>query len=392
MPLRIAVTGDGAVCSLGRNVEEVMAALYAGVVQPPGELPPSTLEAPPAVFRVEGGPADPVRQTRTAWLAEQAAREALRRAWGECVPVAAARVGVCMGTTVGCTFNDEPFYRAWRGGAQPGSEAVERYLGGDLAAVVSGLVPAEGPRLTVANACASGTDALGIAAGWLASGACDLALAGGADALARFPYLGFAVLQNASRERCRPFDRQRRGLNLGEGAAVLVLEREADARRRGARILGLLEGWGSAADAHHPTSPHPEGRGLRRAIFRALEVAGLRADEVGFVNGHGTGTPDNDRVEGRVLADVFRGAPVVATKGATGHTLGAAGALEALFTVRNLLDGRLPPSAGFRTPDPDCVTVPNATARPLSARAAVSTSLAFGGTNSVLVLAREGSA
>jgi 3-oxoacyl-[acyl-carrier-protein] synthase II len=235
----------------------------------------------------------------------------------------------------------------------------------------------------------SATDAIGLGAQWIARRRCDVVLAGGADALHRVPYLGFGVLRNTSTTDCQPFDRNRAGLNLGEGAGVLVLEHEDHARRRGADLLGWIAGHATASDAHHPTAPHPEGRGLRRALAAALTVAELSPAAVGFVHAHGTGTVHNDRVEGKALADLFGpDAVVFSTKGATGHTMGAAGALGAIFALAHLRDGQVPPSAGFRTPDPECVVVPTTEVRRVTARAAVSSSLAFGGTNSVLVLRR----
>lgn len=388
---RVAVTGDGAICALGADVPAILAGLREGrVAVEPAPLPTTLRRKPPAfVVTAALGAEDDPRLPRTARLALHAARQAVARAWPAGPPVPPGRLGVCVGTTVGGTLNDEPFYGRYRRGEDPGPEAVRRWLAGDLAGCVADALGARGPLAVVGTACASGADALGLASSWLASGACDAVVAGGADELVRFPYVGFAALQNVSFEACRPFDLRRAGLSLGEGAGMLVLEREADARRRGASPLGLLLGYANAADAHHATSPHPEGRGLRAALAEALRRAGAEAPEAGFVNAHGTGTPDNDRVEGRVLADAFpRGTPVLSTKGCTGHTLGAAGALEAILTLHGLREGWVPASAGFATPDPECRVVPTTALTPVDARVAVSTSLAFGGTNAVLVLGR----
>ncbi|MGC4121688.1 MAG: beta-ketoacyl synthase N-terminal-like domain-containing protein [Myxococcales bacterium] len=322
--------------------------------------------------------------SRSSQLALLALREALAAAGTSAA--APERVGVILGTTVGCTFNDEPFYRSFKAGQAPGLEAVERYVANDLAEVLAEELGARGPRVTVTSACASGTDAIGLGARWIASGRCDRVIAGGADGLAAFPYLGFRAM-NMAPARPRPFDQARQGLNLGEGAGIVVLETEAAARARGARCLGFVAGYGSGADAYHPTRPHPEGRGLRSALAAALADAGLGSEAIGFINAHGTGTAENDRVEGNVLAAVFpKATPIVATKGMTGHPLGAAGALEAIFTLRNLLDGKLPPSAGFATADPECGVVPTERLKPTEARAALSDSLAFGGANAALVL------
>jgi 3-oxoacyl-[acyl-carrier-protein] synthase-1/3-oxoacyl-[acyl-carrier-protein] synthase II len=185
---------------------------------------------------------------------------------------------------------------------------------------------------------------------------------------------------------CRPFDRGRRGLNLGEGAALLVLEAEPVRKGRGRRARAALLGYGSACDAHHLTAPHPDGQGLTRALREALASAGASADQVAFVNAHGTGTPDNDRVESRTLAELLPGVPFVSTKGYTGHTLGAAGAIEAAFTVACLERGRIPANAGFSEADPELPARPVTEATAVAGPVALSQSLAFGGNNAVVVL------
>jgi 3-oxoacyl-[acyl-carrier-protein] synthase-1/3-oxoacyl-[acyl-carrier-protein] synthase II len=392
-PKGIVITGTGCISALGADVESSMAALYDGVVQPPtvGSVP-STLEKAPPVFCVT----EPVEEggerllNRTSALAIVAAREAVRRSWGGRIDAAPDRIGVCMGTTVGCTFNEEEFYRAYHAGGRPDVTAISRFLRNDLSTVVAEELGAKGPVITVGNACASSSDTIGVARDWLDAGLCDVVIAGGADELARFAYLGFAVLKNCATDRCRPFDKNRRGLNLGEGAAAVVLERGESAIRRRAEILAEVKGYASASDAHHMTAPHPEGRGLRQAISAALEQAGLQPRAIDFINAHGTGTSENDRIEGRVLADTFgTGAAVFSTKGYTGHTLGGAGALEAVLAIHNLVDGKIPASAGFSTPDPECVLVPVTSTTDIRATTALSTSLAFGGSNTALVLSRE---
>lgn len=388
----IVVTGGGCVSALGRGIAETMANLYAGRIQDPWPVPvPSTVASPPPVFAVREalGASGRPELTRTSVLALEATTEALQGAWGGIPRVPPQKVGVCLGTTVGCTLDDEPFYREYRENRAPDPGPIRRFVRNDVARVVAEHVGARGPVVTLVNACASGTDAIGLGADWIRRGLCDLVVAGGADALSRYPYLGFISLKNTSRERCRPFDLERKGLNLGEGAAVLVLEREADVRRRRGAILSRLMAYASASDAYHPTAPHPEGRGLRKAILLALEAARLSPERIGFVNAHGTGTSENDRVEGRVLASLFPARPpVFSTKGYTGHTTGAAGAIEALFTIENLLDRRVPRSGGFETPDPACAIVPTTEVLEVDAEAAISDSLAFGGTNSVLVFGR----
>jgi 3-oxoacyl-[acyl-carrier-protein] synthase-1/3-oxoacyl-[acyl-carrier-protein] synthase II len=324
----------------------------------------------------------------TTRFALAATRQALADAGLDLGALQRLRVGVCLGTTVGSALNIEDFYREYRAGGNPELETIERFLRSNPAAAVSREHGLDGPVQTVVNACSSGTDAIGIAASWLRAGVCDVVLAGGADELCRIIYNGFISLMITDDQPCRPFDRERRGLNLGEGAAVLVLERPPAAAARGARTRARVLGYGSACDAHHLTAPHPEGRGLRKAFAEALATSGVAPREVAIINAHGTGTPDNDRVEGRVIHDLFPNTPFVSTKGYTGHTLGAAGAIEAAFTVACLEAGNLPASGGFAEADPDIHATPASAGLEIHGSVAISDSLAFGGNNAVLVIGR----
>jgi len=391
------VTGLGCLCAAGNGLPEVVRALEAGVRRcaPPARFT-ADLERVYPVFEITsaldessatGGRTRPSRCSRLALLATL---EACREAGLESGELRRRRVGVCLGTTVGCTLNDEPFYREFKQGAGPKLEPIHRYLANNPALFLAETLGLSGPVATLANACSSGTDAVGLARSWLRGGLCELVIAGGTDELSRITYLGFIHLLIAAQEPCRPFDAGRTGLNLGEGAGVLILETRESARERGARALATVAGYGCAADAWHPTAPHPEGKGLRRAIGQALLDAGTRADKVDFINAHGTSTPDNDRIEGAALADLFPHAPpVVATKAFTGHTLGAAGGIEAVLTVQALRDQRLPATPGFERPDPACRITPTTRNIALRAEVGLSDSLAFGGTNSALVLRRE---
>ena len=387
-----AITGIGCICAAGRDLAAAMAAMAAArrSPQPPARFSTGHPKRYP-VFGVPDDfvPGDLLGRTDlllTTRFALAAARQALADAgWEQCA-LQRLRVGVCLGTTVGSALNIEDFYREYRTGGHPDLETIERFLRSNPAAAVSRELGLDGPVQTVVNACSSGTDAIGIAASWLRAGVCDVVLAGGADELCRIIYNGFISLMITDDQPCRPFDRERRGLNLGEGAAVLVLERPAAAAARGARTRARVLGYGSACDAHHLTAPHPDGRGLRRAFAEALATAGIAPGDVAFINAHGTGTPDNDRVEGRVIHDLFPETPFVSTKGYTGHTLGAAGAIEAAFTVACLEAGRIPASGGFAAADPDIHATPAAAGRDIRGSVAISDSLAFGGNNAVLVI------
>ncbi len=303
------------------------------------------------------------------------------------------RVGVCIGTSVASQLNDLSFYRAYRETGNAPLTAVDRFLASNLADYIASKTGARGPRLTVVNACSSGTDAIGVALSWLKGDLCDIAIAGGADELNYIPYCGFNSLGIVNPGLCAPFDRDRKGLNLGEGAGILILETRETARKRGVSSEVVLAGYGCSSDAYHLTAPSPEGVGLRAAVKSALAEACADPGEVAFVNAHGTGTRDNDLVEGKVLEDFFgRDLVMLSTKGFTGHTLGAAGGLEAAFTVAGLRLGWVPASAGFSTRDEAIPLEPVRKRTSISGRWAVSTSLAFGGNNAVLVFGREAAA
>jgi 3-oxoacyl-[acyl-carrier-protein] synthase II len=257
---------------------------------------------------------------------------------------------------------------------------------------VAAEIGARGPVVVPSVACASGNVALGAALGLVRSGRCDVVLAGGADALQDFVIQGFGCLKALDPAPCRPFDRRRKGLNLGEAAGFVVVESEEHARARGARIRAFLEGYGIAADAVHMTGPDKEGRGAARAMRAALEDAGRGAEEIGFVSAHGTATVFNDLMEAQALALVFGervgGIAVNSIKSALGHTLGAAAALEAIACVRTVETGVVPGTAGLEEVDPaiGLDVVVGGGARRVGARVVLSTASGFGGTNAAVVV------
>jgi len=382
----LPVTGMGAVCAAGESLDEILASFRAGR----RASSPQTLSSalPPLPVFASATPDAPGAEKRTLVLARRAVSAALQAARLAPLPED-SRIGVCMGTTVACQLNDFDFYSSYRATHAAPMAPVDRFLKGALADSVARELGARGPRMTIANACSSSADAVGVARSWLLAGLCDVVIAGGADELNRVPCCGFHALGLASPEPVVPFDRRRSGLNLGEGAGALVIETPEHARRRGARSRVSLFGYGSACDAHHMTAPHPEGRGLAKAIREALAQSGLGPEGIDFVNAHGTGTKENDRIEGRLLARTFgEGVRFLSTKGFTGHTLGAAGALEAVFTAAALLQGWLPASAGFEEADPEIGVTPLREPTPVAGAFALSTSLAFGGMNAALVFGR----
>ena len=298
---------------------------------------------------------------------------------------------LAVGTTTGGIFESEQHYLQHRGQeGREDRELLRHHPAGAVADVLAAELKLSAERQTFSTACSSSANAIGYGAACIQQGM-PWALVGGVDSLCRLTYAGFHALKLLSSDPCRPFDQGRRGLSLGEGAAFLLLEEESRARSRGAAVLARVDGWGCSADAYHVTAPHPEGHGALRAMKTALLDAGLDASEVDYVNAHGTATPANDRAEGLALAALF-GAPgplVSSTKGSTGHTLGAAGALEAVFCILALSAGFAPSTTGLVEPDPSIPIrhVPRGgVTTPL--RVALSNSFGFGGNNATLVFTR----
>jgi 3-oxoacyl-[acyl-carrier-protein] synthase II len=297
------------------------------------------------------------------------------------------RVGVCIGTNVGSCVNNEAFYLSHREGGDLLAASADRFLMSNPTRVIATEFCAGGPLQTVVNACSAGGDAIGLAATWIRAGLCDVVIAGGADELYQVTYTGFKSLLIYDDAPCKPFDANRKGLNLGEGAAIFILTSEEIRKSALKKPRGYVLGYGSTTDAYHPTKTRPDGLGLKMAIYEAMETAGTTSAEIAFVNAHGTGTWDNDLIESRVLNDILPEAPFFSTKGHTGHTLGASGAIEAAFTIACLEEGRIPASAGFTTPDPELAPAyPVRENFSISGRIALSQTLAFGGNNAVLIL------
>ena len=243
------------------------------------------------------------------------------------------------------------------------------------------------PCQVIANACASGTNAIGHAFECVRSGRYQRVLAGGYDAISELVFTGFDSLQASTPEKCRPFDRHRTGMVLGEGAAVLALENFASAQQRGAPVLAEIIGYGISTDNFHITQPDPTGIGAQQAMQQALESARVSAKEVDYINAHGTATLFNDAAEGKAISALFNGVPVSSTKGMMGHSLGAAGAIEAVICLLALQHQFLPPNINFGALDDhlDLNIVANK-ARPAVLRTAFSNSFGFGGTNASILM------
>jgi 3-oxoacyl-[acyl-carrier-protein] synthase II len=336
-----------------------------------------------------------VRASRSDRLALVAAEEAVTASGLELGETPSDRVAVSVGSSTGGMLEIETFFEAGVRGRPPG-RLRPQLLAGAVAspgALVASAFGATGRRLSPSTACSSSAIALAAGLAWIRSGAADVVIVGGSDGFTRMTFSGFLSLQAMSPTPCRPFDRHRQGMSLGEGAAMIVLESEEHARRRGAPVLAELAGASFSCDASHLTAPHPSGRGAAQALAGALADAGVRPDEVDYVNAHGTGTVQNDLSESQALLQVFGDAtpriPVSSTKGLIGHLLGAAGAVEAVISVLAIHDRFVPPNFNLTERDPECgVDVVEAGGRELPVGLVASNSYGFGGNNCTLVLRR----
>ena len=290
-----------------------------------------------------------------------------------------------VGTTSGGMSFGENFYRTLANGGACSAALIANYPPQKQIVDAMERFGINAPAQVIANACASGTNAIGHAFNAIRTGRYQRILAGGYDALSELVFVGFDSLQAATPEKCRPFDSNRSGMVLGEGAALLALEEFESARRRGAEILGEIIGYGISTDNHHLTQPNPDGSGPRRAMEQALAQAELEPNQVGYINAHGTATVLNDTAEGKAITELFGDVPVSSTKSMMGHSLGAAGAIEAVVSLLALQHQFLPPNINFREAELSLNIVANE-ARDAQFDCAVSNSFGFGGTNATIVL------
>lgn len=407
--VRIFATGIGLVTSVGETRDDTWSALVRGErgirdielfdttgqrARLGGTVRGISLDAAPSGHGAAW--------SRSTVLALVAAREAMahaRLAPGTTHPRTreAIRVGLVVGATTGGMFETEAHLAELH--VDPDSkDALLEMLSHPLTSTSDCLSDAIGPFFrtrTLSSACSSGANALMVAAHWLLAGEVDVVVAGGTDGLCRLTLSGFNALAALDPDPCRPFDRRRRGLNLGEGAGFLVLERERDAVARGVTPIAELAGWALGSEAHHITNPEPSGGTAGRIIRAAVRHAGLDPSQIDYVNAHGTGTPLNDPMESAALALAFGEhlgrIPVSSSKAQIGHTLAAAGAIEAGITALAVQKQTLVPTAGLDQPDEACPLVHVVHAgRPARVRAAVSNSFGFGGMDSAVVFTEPG--
>ena len=393
-PNTVAVTGIGIVSPLGNDVNSLLQGLLVSrsCLGPlslfDAGIETATVGEIPGSLPVQSVPG--YRLSRSDRLGVLAARDAVSQVFPHCIDY--RDTGVVLATTVGGLSDIESSlvsdpHGHYRSGA---FGRITSYQPSQVAHCIGVDLGLEGPRVGISVACASGAMAIALGARMILDGTAPMMLAGGSDALCPFTLSGFNSLQALDPEPCTPFDRGRRGLNLGEGAAVLVLESLERARARNAEVWSVLMGWGMSNDAYHPTAPHVSGLGLSESMIAAMHMAGVAPDKIGYLNAHGTGTPLNDEAEVKAIESAFgdrkRPVPVSSTKSYFGHCLGAAGALEAVVTILSLRNGMLPPTLRLANPiESKHVDWLTGEPRRESLSLAMTASAGFGGNNTSLV-------
>ncbi|OFV95821.1 MAG: hypothetical protein A3H28_13485 [Acidobacteria bacterium RIFCSPLOWO2_02_FULL_61_28] len=400
---RVVITGLGLITPVGSGRQTVWQALLEGRsgIGPVTSFDTSEFPVHIGAEVKDFAPEPYVRRQpvenlgRASQMAVAAARMALDDAGLDLVSRDRRRSGVSMGTTSG-----EPWFVERYNDIRK-AEGLEAIPGEIFPKYPSHVIPTNiaiefdlrGPCLMIPTACAAGNYAIGYGFDLIRAGRTDVMLAGGADAFSRITYMGFARLGAIAKERCQPFDKNRKGMVPGEGAAVLVLEAAEQAAARGAKIYAEVLGYGISCDAHHMTAAHPEGEGAVRAMATALRESKRGTQDVDYISAHGTGTPTNDRVESIAVRALFGEraprVPLSSIKSMIGHTMGAASAIEAAACALALDTGMIPPTINFEEPDPECDLdyVPNE-ARRTNPRVVLNNAYAFGGNNASLCLAR----
>ncbi len=402
-PSRVFITGVGVISSLGLGKEEFFDALEQGKsgISNVESFDPSALGREHAGEVKNFRPRDHLtaaesrRMGRCSAMALAAARLAMKDAALTPDQIRGPRTAVVIGTTMGEAGLLEKLEHAWitRGNGAIKRSLIPKYGSTLLPIHIARAMGAEGMVLTLPGACAAGNYAIGFAADLIRSGRADVVVTGAAELLQELQFSGFVRLAAMALDRCQPFDLNRQGLILGEGAGLLILESEAHMMKRDARPQAEVGGYGLSCDAYHITRPREDAAGSIAAMRHAIETSGLTPADIDFVNAHGTGTRANDLAEARVMRDVFgvRPVPISSVKSMIGHCMGASSALEAVSCVMTIERGVYPPTIGYETPDPECpVALVANVARCGKADVVVNNSLAFGGYNAVTCFARPG--
>jgi 3-oxoacyl-(acyl-carrier-protein) synthase len=381
----VPVIGIGAISSLGSNA----ASGFKAIVEAKDGISPlrlfdSGLKTPPLCAQVHHIPASDIAPNRTASLALCAARESLATIENR----AGLSLGIVVATTVAGMARSERFYEQLRKDPAHIENAGRELAFHEPTALSGFLCGALGAHgfFTLSTACSTGLHAIGMAKRLIETGAYDMCVAIGADALSLLTIRGFSSLMLIDPMGCRPFDAERAGISLGEGAGALCLASQKALRATGAKPLAFVSGWGASADCYHMTAPHPRGEGAALAVRAALKEADCGPSDIDMIVTHGTATPDNDVAEINAMRTVFGELPLFCSmKRGLGHTLAASGALEAVFTVCALQQNCVPPTSGFSEPDPAINAVP-AWYQQKKLRHILKNSFGFGGNNAAVII------
>jgi 3-oxoacyl-[acyl-carrier-protein] synthase II len=405
MKKRAVITGMGIVTSLGAGIKTTALALKESrpAINTISSFDASRHktsqggEVSPDILEYDLGRDARLRLDRSSKLLLLACREALESAGLVYSKEKCIKAPLILGTTLGGMLAAQRYHRAMLL-----NEDLHKYapLMADAHSShqpfhVASIMGINGETLVLNNACASGLSAIGCAFQRVRFGKVDLAIAGGYDEMSDFTHAGFNALQLITSDKCRPFDKNRNGLVIGEGAGVVVIEEMEHALRRRASICAEIIGYGQSSDAYHITRPDPQAQGAAGAIRMAIAEACIKPDEVDYVNAHGTGTSTNDAMETKALHLALgthsRKALVSSTKPFTGHLLGAAGAVEAIFSIIALQEGMVPENLNFNTPDPECdLNIVTGGSKNQCLKIALSNSFGFGGSNSAILLKKIG--
>jgi 3-oxoacyl-[acyl-carrier-protein] synthase-1 len=394
---QVLVTGLGIISGIGNSTEETLESLLNGKtgVGPLRYLQTSHMDIPCSevklsdkqmceLLSIPGG----MPITRTSLLGILAAKSALKDA--NITPGKSIRIGFISGTTVGGMDKSEQYYKDFLENDSR-NEYIKIHDCGACTEVIADYFGGFSYVSTISTACSSAANAIAMGSSLIKQGILDCVVAGGSECLTKFHLNGFNTLMILDRTQCRPFDASRAGLNLGEGAAYIVLESEEFAKAHNARVICKVSGYGNACDAFHQTASSPDGKGATLAMQSALKMSGLEPDQIDYINAHGTGTTNNDESEGTAIMNVFRNTipPVSSTKAFTGHTTSAAGAVEAIISILAMRESFLPPNLNFKNKIDKLSFSPviNLT-RNVSLNHVMSNSFGFGGNNTAIVFSK----
>ena len=402
MSKRVYITGIGIVCSIGNNVAETLQSLLAsrsGIGEitlfptiHKGIIPMAEVKLTTAQLLEQTGNIGRNEFTRTTLLGIKAAREALISAG--IVDVEAFRTGLISATTVGGMDRSENFYVSFLADSRKGRLIdIVNHDCGDSTERIAADLGITGFVTTISTACSSSVNALMFGSNLIKTGQLDRVIVGGNDSVTKFTLNGFNTLMILDKTGCHPFDENRAGLTLGEGAAFLVLESGDVVAKEKKKILAEVSGYGNANDAYHQTASSPDGTGAFLAMSKAMEMSGIEPSDISYINVHGTGTENNDLSEGVAIERIFKDQvpPFSSTKGYTGHTLGAAGAVEAVIAVLAIQNRVIFPNLNFSTPMKELHVKPvTELKQDVDVRHVLSNSFGFGGNNSAVVLSKRG--